>query len=35
MSYLKENTLFHYYKDQLVDVVLGNNHCLVWEPYKI
>jgi hypothetical protein len=26
--YLKENTTLHHYKDQLVNVVQGNNRCL-------
>jgi hypothetical protein len=31
--YLTENT-FHHHKDQMVYAVLGNNHCLQWEPYE-
>jgi hypothetical protein len=30
-SYLIENTTHLHYKDQLVNVVKGNNRCLFWE----
>jgi hypothetical protein len=26
--YRKENTTLHHYKDQLINAVLGNNHCI-------
>jgi hypothetical protein len=32
--YLTENTFFVHYKHQAINVVLGNNRCLLKDPYK-
>jgi hypothetical protein len=32
--HLKENTILHHYKNQLVNAVQGNNRCLHRDSYK-